>query len=600
MMTTGRAIWTLARYRPWLYLLNFVVWTAFYTLPLASGLIIKAFFDTLSGDQTAGLGVWTLIALLAGANVARVLVLLSGMIVFSDFWYSIEALLRKNMLSWIVEGPGPRDLRGSAGEAVSTFRDDVQHALEYLDGWLDLTGEAVFTTVALAVMMSIDPVITLVAALPLLAIVAVANMLTSRLKRYRQAAREATSRVTGFIGELFGGVQAIKVASAETHAIGYFGDLSEKRRKAALIDSLLTQLLDSFNMNTVSIATGLVLILAARSMQAGDFTVGDFALFVSYLGGVASAPRWIGRMVARFKQTGVSVDRMQKMVEGAPYGSLVKYGPIYVHNDPPPPPYTHKTEAHELRELEVSGLTFRYPGSGKGIEDVSFRLRRGSFTVVTGRIGAGKTTLLKVLLGILQRDAGIIAWNGQNVEDPSTFMVPPRSAYTPQVPRLFSETLRDNILMGLPEECVNIDGAIHLAVMERDLEGMDQGLDTLVGPKGVRLSGGQIQRAAAARMFVRDAELLLFDDLSSALDVDTERQLWQRLFDWREATCLVVSHRQAALRRADNIMVLKDGKVEAQGTLQELLLTNEEMKRLWHGDPAFRQHDTEGDAEVVA
>jgi len=109
--------------------------------------------------------------------------------------------------------------------------------------------------------------------------------------------------------------------------------------------------------------------------------------------------------------------------------------------------------------------------------------------------------------------------------------VPPRSAYTPQVPRLFSESLRDNILMGLPEERVDLASAIRLAVMEHDLTLMPQGLDTLIGTRGIRLSGGQAQRAAAARMFARAPELLVFDDLSSALDVETERVLWERLGD---------------------------------------------------------------------
>jgi ABC-type multidrug transport system fused ATPase/permease subunit len=145
---------------------------------------------------------------------------------------------------------------------------------------------------------------------------------------------------------------------------------------------------------------------------------------------------------------------------------------------------------------------------------------------------------------------------------------------------LFSATLRENLLLGCCASDAGLEHAVRLAVLEPDLEQLERGLDTLVGPRGVKLSGGQVQRAAAARMFLRQPELFVFDDLSSALDAETEAELWRRVFSL-DATCLVVSHRPAALQRADCILLMEAGRVIASGTLEELLATSEHMRELW-------------------
>jgi ATP-binding cassette subfamily B protein/ATP-binding cassette subfamily C protein len=584
-------LWQLMKFKPKLYLVDSILWILIASLPAVPGLIIREFFNSLTGNSQIGFTPWTWIALLLTTAFAQIVILFIGRLTKTQHRFTISALVRRNLLENIFQRPGALPLATdttkslSPGEAIGYFREDAEQIENNVAFTSEIIGEGLFALVSIAVLFSVNAQITLLVFLPLVLMVAIVHQAEIRIKRYRQASRQATEKVTGIIGEMFTAVQAIKIAGAEKNVLNYFKQANEQRRQTMLQDRLLTAILDSIFQNLVSLGTGLILLLGSQSMQAnvGTLTVGDFALFIYYLTFVTDFFGFVGTFMALYKQTEVSFERMQALISDRSPTALVEPKPLYFRDlggrnpklpliEQPP-----RQESDRLQQLIASNLTYYYPGTNRGITNINLRLVRGSFTVITGRIGSGKTTLLKALLGLLPLQAGEIYWNERLIEDPANFFIPPRSAYTPQTPQFFSYSLRDNILLGLDADDQSIEQAIEMAVFEQDLAAMPQGLETLVGTKGVRLSGGQLQRAAAARMFVRQAELLVFDDLSSALDVETEKLLWQRIFadksdrvnNWKP-TCLVVSHRPAILRRADWIIVLQDGKIEAEGIFDDL------------------------------
>jgi ATP-binding cassette subfamily B protein len=580
---TWKIIWRLICFKPWIFISNLMAMFLLMGAWQIPGLVIREFFNQLTRNAPAEFGVWTLVAFMFASELTVIAGVYWLTITNVPFFVHSLTLLRHNLLRHILRRPGASSLPDSPGEAVSRFRNDALEMPLFALWMNDLLGSIAFCVVALVIMSHINAKITMMAVLPFIIVGIVANFAMKKIEMYRRASRKASGIVSGFIGELFGAVQAVKAATAEKEVITHFHNLNEERRVISLKDRLFNEILRSIFMNATNLGTGIILILAGQAMREKTFSVGDFSLFVFYLGFISELTAFVGLLVARYQQIGVSADRMHRLMEGSSPEALVEFIDTHLDGSLPKVTYATESELGPLHELRAESLSYTFPNSENGIRDISFTIPRGSFTVVTGRNGSGKTTLLRVMLGLLSKDEGKIYWNANEVENPGEFFVPPHSAYTAQVPRLFSDTLRDNILMGIDKNDDAIYAAMFTAVLEEDLSQLDDGLETRVGPKGVKLSGGQMQRTAAARMFVREPELLVFDDLSSALDVETEKKLWERVFKREGATCLVVSHRKAALRSADQIIVMQDGRIDAIGKLAELLKTNDELNRLWHG-----------------
>lgn len=554
----------LARRDPIAYAISWLSWVAFFTLPIPAGLLLKVVLDRVASSDASPVA--AVLVALAAVEMSRWLLLVFAAVQWHGCWVFWNTVPRLNMLRSLVSDPGPvvGRLPSSPGEAISRFRDDALHLSMVLDVWLDMSGAVVSGIAAVAVMASVDARVTFVVVVPVVFALLLCRILGDRLRAWRRREREATAAVTGFIGDVFGAIGAVKVAGAEAAVARRFDSLGDARAEAARVDQVALQVLRASSGAIGNLGTGLVVLLMVPALGRGEATVGDVGLFASAVSVLALLPRWAANLGAHHRQAEVSVERMARLLPDRSTTGVVAAVPTNLRHGPGSFPVVPvgdpaaRLGAERLERLDLVDFTVAHQG-GEGIADINLTVERGSLTVVTGPVGSGKSTLLRGLLGLVPTTGGSVLWNGAPVLDPSVVLVPPRVAYVAQVPRLFSEALSDAILLGV--DPAGLDEAIRLACLDDDVAWMPEGVATVVGAKGVRLSGGQIQRTAAARAFVRRPELLVIDDLSSALDVETEARMWRQLFESpTRPTMLVVSHRPAVVEQADQVVVLADGR----------------------------------------
>lgn len=560
-MSVVRLAARIARHEPRSFLSGWALFVVFFMAPALTGYALGRGFAALADNDASAAYRWALA--MGGFELVRLGAVTVGAIQWTKAWIHAQTLLRANMLAAQVASGGPEAGQpvGSAGEAVTHFRDDAQDVAMLLDGFVDTTGGLVFMVLAGFLLGSADPRAAVIVALPLVGVVIATRVLDTRIKQYRTADRLAGEAVTGFVGDVMAAATTVKVNHATDSVLAHLDGLIERRRETAVRDRTLDEGIFAVSNGAVEIAFGLVLLVSASSIAGGTFNIATLAMLTAYLGWLGFVPRIIGRMMARHKQAVVAFGRMGELVAGrAPANTVAPRDlPIEAWMRPVRPEPVRPARV-PLEYLDVEGLTAVYP-SGVGVHDVSFRVGAGEFVVVTGPIGSGKSTLLRAVLGLAwQADvSGGVRWNGRLLEDRAAFLVPPNAAFLPQVPQLLSDSVRDNVGLG-PVSDADFDAAIALAVIDVDVDELPDGAATLIGPRGLRLSGGQRQRLAAARALVHRPELVVLDDLSSAVDVETELALWERLAASNTAV-LAVSHRQVAFDRADVVVTLDRGRI---------------------------------------
>jgi ATP-binding cassette subfamily B protein len=321
-LPTWRYTLEMARHAPRLYLLHAGLWSLMNLLSLAPGLIAREFFDTLTGG--APLRTLSLLGMLSIVAVATAALWLVAGYVEIIFRFTMSGLVRRNLLRLILARHGASALPFSIGETISRFRDDAYAAEDNMDWSDEIISQGIFALIAFGILIAIDAATALVVIVPMLIVTAIAQRASVALGRYRAAGSAATSQVTGAIGDIVAGVATIQAANAEERVLAHFRRLNERRRSAILADRVFTRVVDAITGNTVSIGIGLIMLLAAGSLRDGSMSVGDFVLFVAYLGVIAGFTTSLGQYLAHYRQTGVAFARMDALIGDAPPEALVE------------------------------------------------------------------------------------------------------------------------------------------------------------------------------------------------------------------------------------------------------------------------------------
>src|SRR5215218_2571046 len=481
-----RIAWRIAHHEPRSFWLGWVAFVVFFSLPAVTGYLLAGGFDALGRGDTGA--VYAFAVAVAVSETCRMASLHAGMLVWTKAFTHMQTLLRANLLTAQVVSGGPEAGQpvGSAGEALTHFRDDTEDLAMLVDGMVDVSGGLVFTVAAGFLLGSANAAAAAVLLIPLAGVVLVTRALDDRIKRYRAADRTTTAAVTGLVGDIMAAATTVKVNDATDAMLVRLGRLVEERRRTAVRDRVLDEGVVAFSQGAADVGLGLVLLVSAGALASGAFDVGTLALFVAYLGWLGFLPRMVGRMLARRKQAAVAIDRMRQLVADRVPDRLVtpRVLPIERRQRGVRPDADRPTRV-PLERLDVVHLSARYPG-GAGVHDISFTVQRGEFVVLTGPVGAGKSTLLRAVLGLAWQaeSVGEVRWNGAVLRDRGAFLVPPNASFLPQVPQLVSDTVRDNVGLG-PVDPDDLARALALAAIDDDIAALPAGASTLIGPRGL-------------------------------------------------------------------------------------------------------------------
>ena len=485
--------------------------------------------------------------------------------------YRVERDIRQRYFAHILTLPLGYFQQARTGDLMARATNDVEAVQRYLSHGFRMFLSAILGfSFSMVAMCLYDWELTLYALLPMPIMTVILRLVGSRVRRRYRRVQEQFAAISTCLQENLSGMRVVKAFARRRGEIDHFTQLNDEyvERNRRLIYLYSTFFPFTFLISGLSMV--LILWLGGIRVIEGTLTLGAFVAFNAYLIRMSRPMMMMGRIVDEYQRAMASMLRIESVLKEQPQ------------------PDQYQDDGLAIKgEIEFRRASFAYNGQTV-LRDIDVHIPAGSTLAIVGRVGSGKSTLARLIPRLIQAGEGQIFIDSKPIEQMPLRAFRDAIGYVPQDTFLFSESIRDNIALDLAA-ADEVERAIEVAQLAADLKTFPQGLETIVGERGVTLSGGQKQRTALARSVVRQPKILILDDALASVDTRTEEQILTRLRDiMAERTTILIAHRISTVMAADHIIVLDEGLIIEEGTHDELLARDG-----LYADMYRRQHLTE-------
>jgi ABC-type multidrug transport system fused ATPase/permease subunit len=515
--------------------------------------------DEIRGDGT---DLWPLGIAVAVAGILRLGFSVARRLVAGRISLGVEYDLRNRMYEHLQSLELAFFDSQQTGQLMSRATVDLQSVRFFLGyGLIFLAQSAITILIAAVVMFALDPFLALVALAPTPWVIWIAFRYGQRNRPATQEVQQRIAELTAEAEENIGGVRVVKAFAQEQRQLRRFSKAVARVFDQSMVSTRLRAFYSPFIGFLPQLGLAALLLVGGRQAINGSITVGEFIAFYGYVLMLTGPMRWLGMALGMAQRAVASGARVFELLDRAPQ--------LVAAPDAEPLPLGGG-------RVELRGVTFGYDGGEPVLRDIDLDVEAGQTVALVGPTGSGKTTLVMLIPRLYDTDRGAILVDGVDVRALDPASLRGEVAVVSDDAFLFSAPLGENIAYARPDATDDeIREAAERAGLGELLEELPEGLDTLVGERGLTLSGGQRQRVAIARALLAEPRILILDDATSSVDATTESRIKAALAEVMEGrTTFVIAHRLSTIALADEVVVLEDGEIAARGTHDELLETS--------------------------